>query len=413
MTKLAILVSGEHVADVEQSGSGPITLVYRADTSVSLSMPAAIGSYRGQRVQRWLRGLIPDDAQILSSLQRQRGVGPNDLLGLLRLIGKDCAGAIQFCDPDDIEATIHRDGRLVAMSDAEIEYRLAALQFDSAESWVMPDEHWSLGGSQPKVALRRIGDRWFTAQGNEPTTHILKPGIRRLPYQALAEYVSMATAARLGLDVAEVAYTSFISHDALVVTRFDRRYDGGGQVARLHQEDLCQAMGEVSKFEEQGGPSAVDIVRFLRSRSSTSAQAQTNVDRFVTGLIYNTVIGAPDAHARNYAVLLNPDGPRLAPLFDVATGLGYTMSAWQDRKMAMSIGGTFVLDQIDAAAWIRFAADARLDASSVLEQVRSLSARVVDRMERVFADAAYDGADALRERVLPALSAHVRRLGAV
>ncbi|GAA4829776.1 HipA domain-containing protein [Garicola koreensis] len=41
----------------------------------------------------------------------------------------------------------------------------------------------------------------------------------------------------------------------------------------------------------------------------------------------NTVIGAPDAHARNCSVILDGESVRLAPLYDVSTEPAHTKGA--------------------------------------------------------------------------------------
>jgi serine/threonine-protein kinase HipA len=65
----------------------------------------------------------------------------------------------------------------------------------------------------------------------------------------------MSAAVNLGVEAAHCEYTQFKSQDALVVTRFDREI-GGDEPRRLHQEDLCQALGVREKYEQYGGPSA-------------------------------------------------------------------------------------------------------------------------------------------------------------
>lgn len=223
----------------------------------------------------------------------------------------------------------------------------------------------------------------------------------------LTEHVSMQLASRLGLPAAHTQYRTFGSEDAVVITRFDRQRTGDGQVERLHQEDLCQASGQAQKYEDQGGPSAVNLIELLRDSAHTSAQARDNVSLFVDGLIFNTVIAAPDAHARNYAVLLGPQGPRMAPLFDVATGLAYDQPANANRILSMSVGGTFRAGEVDAEAWRRFAGEARLDENLVLERVLELAERAGDEIGPIFDELAeLDGAKELRDRIGPALKDH-------
>ncbi len=409
---LAVLLDGTYVADVEHTRAGALQLRYRdtVTTPLSLSLPRTVATHTGARVERFLRALLPDAPGALRAVADQTGADVADPLSLLAVVGADCPGAVQLCLPDQVEATSARPGTLAVCTDAQIEMRLAALEMNDDPSWLMPGEHWSLGGTQAKFALRRQGGRWYTAHGAEPTTHIVKPGVRGLAHQALVEHISMRAAAHLGLAVAHTEMVSFLTEDAVVVTRFDRATDPDGTVRRLHQEDACQALGVWQKYEEHGGPSAADIIGLLRDSSRTAAQAQANVGRFTDALIVNTVLGAPDAHARNYAVLLAGDDVRLAPLFDVASGLAYDRTSGSPLVGSMSIGGTVELGAIDSAAWRRFADQTEQDATLVLGRVRTLAEVVPAAVERALDETDADGVRELRSRLLPRLRAHVAPL---
>ena len=410
---LAVLLSGVHVADVERTRTGVLRLRYldTATTPLSLSLPPTTPTHTGPRVEQFLRALLPDAPGTLRAVADRSGADATDPLSLLAVVGADCPGAVQLCPPDQVEATAHRPGALVACTDAEIEARLAALGMSEDASWLMPGEHWSLGGTQAKFALRRHDGRWYVAHGSQATTHIVKPGVRALAHQALVEHVSMRAAAHLGLSVAHTEMTSFLTEDALVVTRFDRAVQPDQTVRRLHQEDACQALGVWQKYEEYGGPSAADVVALLRDRSRTASQAQANVEQFTDGLIVNTVLGAPDAHARNYAVLLDGADVRLAPLFDLASGLAYDRNPANPLVGSMSIGGTFALAAVDAAAWRRFADQVELDETWVLDRVHALAEAAPSAVEQALDETDTDGTDELRTRLLPRLREHVTNLG--
>ncbi|WP_418275748.1 HipA domain-containing protein [Isoptericola jiangsuensis] len=412
---LAVLLEGRHVANLRRTRSGRLRLDYLDEarepsaTPLSLSLPTSEPTHRGDAVERFVRGLIPDHPGALRAIARRHGVDADDVLQVLSAIGKDCAGAVQFCPEDEIDETIERAGTLEECTTIDIEMRLAEMDTDENTAWTMAGEHWSLGGTQQKIALPREPDGWYVAQGAAATTHIIKPGIRRMAAQALLEHVSMRAARLLGVDVADTEFTSFKSEDAIVVTRFDRRRRTDGTVERLHQEDLCQALGNVEKYEEFGGPSPIEIVALLRDAAATAATARRNVDRFVDGLVFNTVVAAPDAHARNYAVLLKGDDVRLAPLYDVASGLAYEMRPGSRRALSMSVGGTFDADSITAGHWAEFAESARLDTEELLERVHTMRqgapgafATALDEIDDVDGHAA-----ALRARLLPALEARM------
>lgn len=306
-------------------------------------MPLATRVYRDKVVLPYLSGLLPEDPAVRRRIAAEEGVSHNNPFALLGVVGLDCPGAVQFCSAG---ASVLREEALVPADDREIARRLAlGRSGDGGSGWLAQNEHWSLGGQQSKFALRRQGGKWFSCEGASATTHIFKSGVRGLAHQALNEFVCMSVAAKLGIDVAQVEYVEFEGDQgvepAIVIERYDRQIEGEG-VMRLHQEDLCQALGCLpdNKYTMYGGPSSSDILRFLLG---TGSAAQGNVVGFLQMLFFNYLVAGTDAHAKNYSIMLSADGVyRLAPMYDVASIAPYIDCArWKTKppKLAMSIGG--------------------------------------------------------------------------
>lgn len=422
---LSVLLHGAIVAHVERT-SGTYRLRYTSTygrrstmppTPLSFQFPVSGQLFTGPEVERFLWSLLPESDSARSAAARMYGVQAGDPLSLLGAIGKDCAGAIQLCSADEVSAVLSDQGDLLRASDGDIEQRLANLRMLGQASWIMEGEHWSLPGMQEKFAIRRQGDRWWWATGSQPTTHIVKPGVLTAKHQALVEHLSMRAAAILGLDVASTRFLDFKSERAIVVERFDRTWNSDGGLTRHHQEDLCQALGVAEKYESRGGPCAIDLIEVLRDASASPAQARRNVARFVAGLIFNTIVAAPDAHARNYSVRLQGDDVDLTPLYDVATGLAYDTRGESGRELSMSIGGEFDAEKIGRAQWGDFARAARLDPDAVLTQVDA----TVDSVAAAFRQACSELRDAdwdrqlseVSARLLPRLDQHIAALKAL
>lgn len=112
------------------------------------------------------------------------------------------------------------------------------------------------------------------------------------------------------------------------------------------------------KYESDRGPRAVDLVATLRRFGPPSAREE-NVSRFVDGLLFNYLIGAPDAHAKNYSVLLVGDDVRLAPFYDVAGGLAYERRNLPGLgSAAMAIGGERAFGAVGRRHLEQFASEA-------------------------------------------------------
>lgn len=381
MRRLAVLLYGEHVAWLEQATTGRRALRYLPDvapaTPLSLALPFRTTPFTQAATDPFIEGLLPEREGVREAIARQFGVSPRNPFALLEHVGLECAGAAQFAAEHEIEAVLRGVGALEPIDDAAIGERLRELRSRPDDSWMADRERWSLAGAQAKFALR-WEDGWHTATGAEPTTHIVKPGVDGFRHQALNEHLCLATARTIGLRAARSEYAEFDGEPAIVVERYDRpRVEGS--VVRLHQEDLCQATSTPPrrKYESDGGPSARTIVATLRSGGAP----EDSVHRFLEGLVFNHLIGAPDAHAKNYSILLAPGVVELAPLYDVASALPY------DRRKgdglgaaAMAVGGVREFGRVEERHWVALAGECRIEPEWLLGTVRRLAASTPDAL---------------------------------
>ena len=347
-SELCLYISGMLAGWVRQDAHGLLSFSYAPDyqgVPVSLSMPIASHVYPQRFIRPYLMGLLPDDPLVRTDIGRHFGCSGENPFALLTHIGLDCPGAVQLASNEDASLVTSRIGRLHELSDADVEHRLRLLRERQSSPWHVTGRlvgRWSLGGAQSKMALRFRDGRWFECEGSEPTTHILKPGVTGYDGQALDEHLSQRTAAEIGLPAAHSSLKTFGSETAIVVERYDRVTTGDGSVLRVHQEDLCQALAvdPGRKYADQGGPSTPEVIALL---AQTSEGAPSNLRIFILYLLFNYLIGATDAHAKNYSVLLGKDGlARLAPLYDVASIAPYQSLTPRQRlplRAAMSIGG--------------------------------------------------------------------------
>jgi serine/threonine-protein kinase HipA len=188
------------------------------------------------------------------------------------------------------------------------------------------------------------------------------------------EAYCMALAAAVGISTAEATPLATPGHEALLVRRFDRREDADGEIHRVHQEDVCQALGFVpaEKYEADGGPGVAACAALLRERSAAPA---VDLLAFLDALLFNLAIGNCDAHAKNYSLLLEgEESPRLAPLYDLLSTRAYP--ELRNRKMAMKYGGEYRADRIRGRHLDRLAADFGIAPRGV----RSRTAEFVERL---------------------------------
>ncbi|MCO6558966.1 MAG: type II toxin-antitoxin system HipA family toxin [Bifidobacterium sp.] len=366
--ELYVFLDGQRIGTLREDEKGHHNFTYsdsNGTAQLSLSMKRRPAPWTGKPVEAYIDGLLPDDRSIRQEIGRLYDVSSHNPFALLTAIGLDCAGGVQFVAPENVDL-LNRPEELRPISEAEIGDRLLGLVDARQEGWHGSDEHWSLNGAQGKIALRKIGDNWFEALDAAATTHILKPGVSQLREQAFNEYICLKTIENLGISVSQSRFQSFDGTPAIVSTRWDRSpvktTDGKDSIRRIHQEDLCQAMSYMTqeKYQSDGGPGAVAIIRFLRANQL----GETDIVQFVIGLILNFLIGGTDAHAKNYAIL-EPVGeaPRLAPFYDIASIFAYGTRGDRksERKMAMSIGGEYHYERIELKHWLKLCQDAKLD----------------------------------------------------
>jgi serine/threonine-protein kinase HipA len=205
---------------------------------------------------------------------------------------------------------------------------------------------------------------------------------------------------------------SFAGERAIVVDRYDRLPAGNGAVVRIHQEDMCQALGvpPASKYQSEGGPSPEQIVDLIRRVVEPAPVAGLEVSRFVDALALNWLIAGTDAHAKNYSLLLAPGQVRLAPLYDVASSLPYDDMYLPRLRLAMRIGSEYRVDAITARHWDRFAERNALDADRLIERIDELARRLPDAFREA---AAAEAVTALRsdlpERLATSVAEHTKR----
>lgn len=183
------------------------------------------------------------------------------------------------------------------------------------------------------------------------------------------------------------------------MTRYDRRRRGEA-IVRVHQEDMGQALSVFpkKKYEASGGPGVARIAALLRDRASNP---DADVRTFVTGVIFNYLIGAPDAHAKNYSVLLAGPQVRLAPLYDIASALPYDITDPDSEldRTAMSMGGRRIFGEVHGHHWDKMARACRMPAADVRESVTSLAHALPDALEHVVSEHV-NGSDELGTRLV-------------
>ena len=326
---LTILMNGHIVGELRKT-AGVLTFEYAAAwlhfesaVPLSLAIPLSSSRYRGDSVYRFFDNLLPDSRDIRDRMQARLSAESRDPFDLLAEAGADCIGAIQLVRQlpappvTKIEAT--------AVSDEKISHILRDYQNQPLGMEPESDEfRISLAGQQEKSAFLWHEARWKRPVGATPTSHIFKLPIGHLEQQGIDlresvenEWICLRIANEFGLPTPEAQIAVFDGIRVLIVERFDRQWSADGSwLIRIPQEDICQALdySPGQKYESDGGPGIYEIMNLLLQSSNSIEDRET----FIRSQILFWVLAAPDGHAKNFSIHLEPGGRfRLAPFYDI------------------------------------------------------------------------------------------------
>lgn len=395
--RLDVFLGEERLGWIERRGPARFRFSYsermldahrEGSVVLSASLPLQGGAFAPSRSAPFFEGLLPEGS-VRAAIARALRLGEQDAFGLLEALGADCAGAVVVL-PEGERPIPVGEGRVQPLDEGELARRIEELpRRPLGVSGEPGGVRLSLGGVQHKLVLVRLESGAFGAPlDGAPSTCLLKPEPGEYEDLAANEAFCMDVASRLGLEVAATEVVEVGGRRCLYAERFDRARDGEGRVVRLHQEDMCQALGVMpaAKYEQDGGPSAAGAIELLRRLGSP--RAAVDINGFVQAMLVNFLLGNSDAHGKNFALLYEPPaGVRLAPLYDVVSTAVYPELT---DRMAMSIGGADRPGDVDLVAWGRLAEQCGLG-GQLPALVRRWAAGVLRRAEEARRTAEAEG----------------------
>lgn len=369
---LAVWMNGHRVGIWGHTRAGRDSFQYDSEwvaspyaRNLSLSLPITAGNDRltGPEVGYYFDNLLPEHPRLRERLRQRYGLRSADAFELLNAIGRDCVGAIQLL-PGDAVPTGWDSIESEPWTSEQVERHLRQVPSTApfAALGEGDDFRISIAGVQEKTALLRIGAQWHRPIGATPTTHILKlpMGAAGLPFDVNDsvenEWLCAEILRELGLPAARTEIARFGEQRVLAVERFDRRWQeipgdpyatgfappDGAWIARLPQEDFCQATGTPAhrKYESNRGPGIAKVLEIL-ARSEDPAEDQMT---FALTQLAFWLLAAIDGHAKNFSIHHGRDGFSFTPLYDVLSawpfiGDGPRKLPLQDVKLAMALRG--------------------------------------------------------------------------
>ncbi len=361
-----------------------------ARPTLSLSFKTASGQLvrtnrpSSLKVPPFFSNLLPE-GHLREYLAALGSVHPEREFFLLWLLGEDLPGAVRVRP-----LTGHTIPPTAGTTTGDREPGKQALRF-------------SLAGVQLKFSavLETEGGLTIPARGVGGSWIAKLPSAR---YAAVPEneYVMLALAEAAGVTVPEsrlvpleelhnLPQGAFAGSGlVLVVRRFDRGPDG----TRIHMEDFAQVFGQYAnrKYERA---SYEDIARVLWAETGEEGIAE-----FTRRLAATVLIGNADMHLKNWSLLYSDRRtPALSPAYDMVSTVAYI----PDPELALSLGQTKSMLEVDEDVFRRFARRAGLPDRLIAAVARETAQRLRE------AWATHPATDMLPVSVRGAVNNHIDR----
>jgi serine/threonine-protein kinase HipA len=336
----------------------------------------------------FLDNALPEgEARLL--LAERAGVSEKNVFSQIREIGGDLSGAVAFAI-DSIEQSVNEADKRAfrLLTEDELEARLDIKEEIGLLTWD-DKPRLSVAGVQDKlnVFINEKGEIGF-GNGALCSTHILKFEKTNCPNLVLNEYFCMKLSAAVGLPTAEIDFTRFGKHPALVVHRFDRKYiSPKNQVLRRHVIDGCQALSlpRDYKYERnlgdskdvlniRDGASLPKLFEFSKSMSSPAQSAQW----LINWQLFNLIISNYDSHGKNVSLFWGKENSSFTPAYDL---VNIAMFSQFKHVLAMAMGDEFDPNDINAYQLADFAETCAIDKKLLARLLSNLTKQVLSILE--------------------------------
>jgi len=374
---LKIYLNHEHVGNLFDTT--PLSLEYthtwlnREHAFSIATLPLLATRQTTVGVEAFFENLLPE-GELRDYIASRRQV--SSLFSLLRETAGDTAGAFTLLPEGTLpQAPSYIATSWQALADVLRKKTAAAIDLNGQETRI------SLAGAQDKASIAIFADGIpRLPQGIAPSTHILKPNIKRLNKvwdTAANEALVMRLADYCGLPTADVFYES--TTQSCVVKRFDRVTHSQHVIDRLIQYDFCQLSGVLSdkKYEKEGGPGIEQCAALIRTYSS---QPAIDLRHFAQWILFNLYVGNNDCHAKNLSFYLLPGkGMVLTPFYDLMCTRLYPGLA---MHFAMSVGGETIPGKISQDNIALLAKHLGMHPKFIKKLATDLAANVVNGLEK-------------------------------
>ncbi len=327
----------------------PNLLLYEGPQYLNDNNRPNFGLFLDSSPDRWGRLLMERREAVAA---RQHDTEPRRLLESDFLLGvhdQQRMGGLRFKESIDAEFLSNKDGMNAPPWARLRELENAAWQIQSDDSDNDPNlREWlnllmapgsSIGGARPKAGVCDEQDQlWiakFPSRGDDIDIGAWEMLVHRLAKQA-------------GIEIADSQITKFgRQHHTFMTKRFDRVIVDGVR-KRRHFASAMTMLGYGDGTSYHDGASYLELVEFLMQHG---AEVESDLHELWRRIVFSICVSNTDDHLRNHGFLLQADGWKLSPAYDInpsphGDGLHLNISEVDNSlslELAMSVAEYFRL----------------------------------------------------------------------
>jgi serine/threonine-protein kinase HipA len=308
-------------------------------------------------VQWFFDNLLPEET-LREVIGKEEGVPYADAFGLLERLGAESAGALVLLPEMPIPAPEDGNGDSAEKSNKgaipldrnELSRRIRQLPVSSLSS--QSPKRMSLAGAQHKMVVNfePLSARLSEPLAGSPSTHILKPNSTApgYPNSVVNEVFTLRLAAKLGLKVPRV-WRMYVPEAVFIIERFDRKVHVEGlEPSRLHVLDGSQMLNEsaIYKYSSARFANLIRLIHLCRNKAATRLA-------MFQWIVFNTLVGNSDCHLKNISFLVDAQGIKVAPFYDLLSTAVYHSRAfadeqaiWPQEPLAMPVAGASTFAEV-------------------------------------------------------------------
>lgn len=368
-------------------------------------------------VQWYFDNLLPEET-LRETIAKEAKLSADDAFGFLAYYGQESAGSLVLVEPGK---SIYGEQGLIPLPVEILSQRIrnlptASLTKDSPKKM-------SLAGAQHKIPVVISKGELYEPLSGTPSTYILKPNHQSVDFFAsvINEYFTMRLAKAVGLSDVPDVVRMYVPEPVYLVKRFDREDMKDGRVKRLHAIDTCQLLNKSRQFKYRAANLDSLIMAIAQCRQVIRARVE-----LYKWLVFNCLIGNSDNHLKNISFLVDHEGVRIAPAYDLLSTAVYETKAlategrvtWPDTELALSLGETVRFSQVSRESLLSAGIQLGLAKGVAERHLEQILRRLPVEAERLLEEVKQENTEHLeqavdREAIGPYIEAEMRLLRSI